>query len=132
MILRQCSQGHKIRIRGNNSPNATRTRTYKDGTQETITYPSRYKYFLEVDGVVISRSNSFETIQDKYLDECAKVHTNSHGEYKFSQKLINGVVTNKDEIPTMDNTKSEIQVFLDSRFIEYNSSDTKAELLARL
>ena len=132
MILRQCSQGHKIRIRGNNSPNATRTRTYKDGTQETVTYPSGYKYFLEVDGAVISRSNSFKTIQGKYLAECEKVHTDSHGEYKYSQKLINGVVTDKSEIPTMENTKSEIQAFLDSRFIDYKSDDTKSELLARL
>jgi len=130
MILRQCSQGHKIRIRGNNSPNATRTRTYRDGIQETITYPSGYKYFLEVDGQVITRSNSFETIQDKYLDECEKVHSESHGKYKYNQKLINGVVTDKSEIPTMGNTKAEITAFLDSRFIEYNSSDTKSELLS--
>jgi len=132
MILRQCSQGHKIRIRANNSPSATRTRTYKDGTVETITYPSSYKYFLEVAGDAIKRSNSWATIQGEYIKECAKVHSDDHGEYKLNQMLINGVVTDRAELPTMDNTKAEIQSFLDSRFVEYSNSDTKAELLAKI
>jgi|APSaa5957512622_1039677.scaffolds.fasta_scaffold137104_2 hypothetical protein len=132
MILRQCSQGHKIRIRANNSPSATRTRTYEDGTVETITYSSNYKYFLEVDGTVSSRSNSWKNIQAEYLKECAKVHSDSHGEFALNQKLINGVVTNVSELPTMDKKKTEIKTFLDSRFVAYGSSDTKAELIARL
>ncbi len=49
MTIRKCSQGHQIRLHRNTTLNAVRTKTYSDGTVETLTYPSSgYDYFVEV------------------------------------------------------------------------------------
>ena len=49
MIIRRCSQGHRVRLHRNTTPNAVRQKTYADGTVETLTYPSSgYDYFVEV------------------------------------------------------------------------------------
>ena len=40
MIIRRCSQGHRVRLHRNTTPNAVRQKTYADGTVETLTYPS--------------------------------------------------------------------------------------------
>ena len=65
MIIRKCSQGHRIRLHRNTTPNAVRTKTYADGTVETLTYPSGgYDYFVEVDGTVVKRSDSFKNIEN--------------------------------------------------------------------
>ena len=70
MIIRKCSQGHRIRLHRNTTPNAVRTKTYADGTVETLTYPSGgYDYFVEVDGEVVKRSDSFKNIYDSLLIE---------------------------------------------------------------
>ena len=55
MLIRKSSQGHYLRLYRNTTPGATRTKTYPDGTTETLTYPSRYKYFLVLDGEIIKR-----------------------------------------------------------------------------
>ena len=47
MIIRKCSQGHRVRIHRNTSPGVSRTKKYKNGTVETITYPSAYDYFID-------------------------------------------------------------------------------------
>ena len=52
MIVRRCSQGHRVRIHRNTTPGATRTKTYADGSTETLTYPSSYTYFVDVDGEI--------------------------------------------------------------------------------
>ena len=133
MIIRRCSQGHRIRIHKNTTPGATRTKTYSDGSTETQTYPSSYDYFVDVDGAVVKRSNSFKTIEEYYVDECEKEHSGGHGRLVIgTHKLINFVATSFDEIPTDSNTKTEIKGFFDIRGILYSSSDTKAELLARM
>ena len=67
MIVRRCSQGHRVRVHKNTTPGATRTKTYTDGSTETLAYPSSYDYFVDVDGEVAKKSNSFKAeIQDFY------------------------------------------------------------------
>ena len=133
MIIRRSSQGERIRIHRNTTPGVTRTKTYPDGSTETLTYPSSYTYFVEVDGEILKKSNSFKTIEEFYVDECAKKYDNGHGRLIIgTHKIINFIATSPNEIPTDSNTKDEIKTFLDSRDISYESSDTKAELLARI
>ncbi len=133
MIIRKSSQGHRIRLHRNTTPNAVRTKTYADGTVETLTYPSRYDYFVEVDGEVVKRSNSFETIEEHYVDECAKIYDNGHGRLIIgTHQLINGIATLQSEYPDESNTKAEIKAWYDMRSITYSNSETKAELLSRI
>ena len=133
MIIRKSSQGHRIRLHRNTTPNAVRTKTYADGTVETLTYPSRYDYFVEVDGEVVKRSDSFKTIEEHYVDECAKVYDNGHGRLVVgTHQLINGIATLQSEYPDESNTKAEIKAWYDMRSITYSNSETKAELLSRI
>ena len=46
--------------------------------------------------------------------------------------LINNVATSQSDYPTSSNTKSEIKSFFDMRNIEYDSKETKEELLFRI
>ena len=133
MILRRSSQGHRIRLHRNTSPGATRTKKYKDGTTETLAYPSSYKYFIDVDGEVVKKSNSFKTIEEHYVNECAKKYDNGHGRLVIGKHhLINNVATSQSDYPTSSNTKSEIKSFFDIRNIEYDSNETKEELLFKI
>ena len=133
MIVRRCSQGHRVRIHRNTTPGAKRTKTYADGSTETLTYPSSYTYFVDVDGEVVKRSNSFKTIEEYYVDECAKKHGDGHGRLIIGDHhVINGVATTQSDYPTDSNTKSEIKDFYDKRGISYGSSETKSELLSRI
>jgi len=134
MIIRKSSQGHRIRLHRNTTPNAVRTKTYANGTVETLTYPSsRYDYFVEVDGEVVKRSDSFETIEEHYVDECAKVYDNGHGRLTIgTHQLINGIATLQSEYPDESNTKAEIKAWYDMRSITYSDSETKEELLSRI
>ena len=99
MIIRKCSQGHRIRLHRNTTPNAVRTKTYADGTVETLTYPSSgYDYFVEVDGTVVKRSDSFKNIEEYYVDECEKVHSDSHGRLIVGKhQLLGGIATSQSE-----------------------------------
>ena len=133
MIVRRSSQGYRIRIHRNTTPGATRVKTYPDGTKETLTYPSSYTYFVDVDGEIVKKSNSFKVIEEFYVDECAKKYDNGHGRLIIGgHHVINGVATSQSDYPTMDNTKSQIQDFYDKRGISYGSSETKTELLSRI
>jgi hypothetical protein len=133
MIIRRCSQGHRVRLHRNTSPNATRVKTYRDGTQETLTYPSSYNYFVDVDGTVAKKTNSFKTAEEFYVAECAKKHGDGHGRLIAGKHhVINGIATTQTEYPTDSNTKAEIKDFYDSRDISYGSSETKSELLSRI
>ena len=130
MIIRRCSQGHRVRLHRNTTPNAVRQKTYADGTVETLTYPSsRYDYFVEVDGTVVRRSDSFETIEEYFVSKCADKHGDGHGRVLIGKHhIINGVATLQSEYPDSDNTKAEIKDFYDKRGISYGDSETKAEL----
>ena len=133
MIVRRCSQGHRVRLHRNTTPSATRVKTYPDGTKETLAYPSSYDYFVDVDGTVAKKSNSFKVAEEYYVSECAKKHSDGHGRLIIGgHHLINGVATSQSDYPTMDNTKAEIKDFYDKRGISYDSSETKSELLSRI
>ena len=133
MIVRRSSQGYRIRIHRNTTPGATRVKTYRDGTKETLTYPSSYTYFVDVDGEIVKKSNSFKVIEEFYVDECAKKYDNGHGRLIVGgHHIINGVATSQSDYPTDANTKAEIKDFYDKRGISYGSSETKTELLSRI
>ena len=133
MIIRRCSQGHRVRIHRNTTPGAIRTKTYPDGSTETLTYPSSYKYFIDVDGEIVKKTNSFKVAEEFYVSECAKKHGNGHGRLIIgTHHMINGVATTQSDYPTDSNTKSEIKDFYDKRNISYGSSETKSELLSRI
>ena len=134
MIIRRCSQGHRVRLHRNTTPNAVRQKTYADGTVETLTYPSSgYDYFVEVDGTVVRRSDSFANIENYFVDECEKKHGDGHGRVIIGKHhLVNGVATSQEDYPTDANTKAEIKDFYDKRGISYSSSETKDELLSRI
>ena len=133
MIVRRCSQGHRVRIHRNTSPGATRTKTYSDGSTETLTYPSSYDYFVDVDGTVAKKTNSFKVAEEFYVAECAKKHGDGHGRLIVGgHHVINGVATLQSEYPTDSNTKSEIKDFYDNRGVVYGGSETKSELLSRI
>ena len=131
MIIRRCSQGHRVRLHRNTTPNAVRQKTYADGTVETLTYPSSgYDYFVEVDGSVVKRSDNFNTIETYFVSKCADKHDDGHGRLIIgTHKLVNGVATSFSEIPTSSNTVAEIKTFLSARDISYKSSDSKTTLL---
>ena len=131
MIIRRCSQGHRVRLHRNTTPNAVRQKTYADGTVETLTYPSSaYDYFVEVDGSVVRRSDNFNTIETYFVSKCADKHDDGHGRVLIGKhKLVNGVATLFSEIPTSSNTVAEIKTFLSARGISYKNSDSKTTLL---
>ena len=133
MIVRRCSQGHRVRIHKNTTPGATRTKTYADGSTEPLAYPSSYTYFVDVDGDIEKRSNSFKTIEEFYVSECKKKHGDGHGRLLVGKhNLVNGVATTQAEYPTSSNTKTQIKDFYDKRGIVYKNSETKNELLSRI
>ena len=133
MIVRRCSQGHRVRIHRNTTPGAQRTKTYADGSTETLTYPSAYDYFVDVDGSIEKKSNSFKVVEEFYVAECAKKHGDGHGRLIVGgHHIINGVATTQSDYPTDSNTKTEIKDFYDKRGISYSSSETKSELLSRI
>ena len=133
MIVRRCSQGHRVRLHRNTTPGATRVKTYPDGTKETLAYPSSYDYFVDVDGTVAKKSNSFKVAEEYYVSECAKKHGDGHGRLIVGgHHIINGVATSQSDYPTDANTKAEIKDFYDKRNISYGSSETKSELLSRI
>ena len=133
MIVRRCSQGHRVRIHRNNTPGATRTKTYADGSTETLTYPSSYDYFVDVDGTVAKKTNSFKVAEEYFVAECAKKHGDGHGRMIVGDHhIINGVATTQADYPTDSNTKAEIKDFYDKRGVVYGGSETKAQLLSRI
>ena len=69
MIIRKCSQGHRVRIHRNTTPGVTRTKKYTNGSEETIVYPSSYDYFIDVDGSVVKKTNSFKVAEETYTSE---------------------------------------------------------------
>ena len=133
MIIRRCSQGHRIRIHRNATPGVTRIKKYRDGSTETLTYPSSYNYFVDVDGSVEKKTNSFKTAEEFYDAECSKKHSDTHGRLIIGKtKLINGVATVKADYPSASDDKDTIKEFLSVRNIEYLDNDTKDALLAKV
>ena len=130
MIVRKCSQGHNIRLHRNSTPGASRTKKYRDGTTETLTYPSAKNYFVVVDSEISKQTDSFKVAEEFYHTECGKKHSNRHGRLVIGKtKLINCVATVKEDYPSSDDTKDTIKSFLDLRSVEYSTKDTKDKLL---
>jgi hypothetical protein len=78
----------------------------------------------------------YETPKTK-REEVNKTDNEGNIIYQTEQKLINEAVEGQDAIewnekPTQDNTKIEIQTWLDNNNIEWQSADTKQELLDRI
>ena len=133
MIIRKCSQGHNIRLHRNSTPGTSRTKKYRDGTTETLTYPSAKNYFVVVDGEISKQTDSFKVAEEYYVSECAKKHSDGHGRLIIgTHNLVNGVATTQEEYPTDSNTKTQIKDFYDKRGISYSSSESKSELLSRI
>ena len=133
MIIRRCSQGHRVRVHRNTTPGVTRVKTYPDDSVETLTYPSSSTYFVDVDGTVAKESDSFETVEEFYVSECAKKHGDGHGRLLVGKHhIINGVATLQSDYPSSSNTKNEIKDFYNKRGVSYDGSETKAELLSRI
>ena len=133
MIIRRCSQGHRVRVHRNTTPGATRVKTYSDDSVETLTYPSSYKYFVDVDGTVAKKSDSLKVVEDFYVAECAKKHGDGHGRLLVGKHhIINGVATLQSDYPSSSNTKNEIKDFYDKRGVVYSNSDTKSVLLEKI
>ena len=133
MIIRRCSQGHRVRVHRNTTPGVTRVKTYPDESVETLTYPSSYTYFVDVDGEVAKKSNSFRVIEEFYVAECAKKHGDGHGRLLVGKHhIINGVATLQSDYPSDSNTKNEIKDFYDKRSVSYGGSESKSELLSRI
>ena len=134
MIIRRSSQGYNIKLYKNTTPNAVRTRTFSDGSKETTTYPtSGYEYFVEVDGEVVKRSNTFKNAEIYYVEECAKKYDNGHGRLIAGKHhIVNNVATSQSDYPTDSNTIAEIKKFYDIRGISYSSNESKSELLSRI
>ena len=133
MIIRRCSQGHRVRVHRNTTPGVTRVKTYPDDSVETLTYPSSSTYFVDVDGTVAKKSNSLKVVEDFYVAECAKKHGDGHGRLLIGKHhLLNGVATLQSDYPTDSNTKNEIKDFYDKRGVSYGGSESKSELLSRI
>ena len=133
MIVRRCSQGYRVRIFKNTTPSLTRTRKYSDGSTETLTYPSSHSYFVEVDGDILKKTNSFKVAEEYYNDECAKKHDDPHGRMLIGgHHLISGIATAQSDYPTSGNTKSEVQAFYDMRNVDYSTGASKAVLLSKI
>ena len=93
MLIRKSSQGHDLKLYRNTTPSSTRTKKYPDGTTETLTYPSRYKYFLTFNGEVIKRSDSWDTIEQAYVDKCEDEHGGGTGRMLIGKhELVNNVI----------------------------------------
>ena len=132
MIVRKCSQGHKVKIYRNTTPGVRRVKTYTDGTVETIEYPDSKAYFVSVDGSSILSTDSLEDAENRYTEECEKKHPDKpvHGRLNMGKhKSINHVATQLSDYPTSSNTVAEIKFFLDVRDVQYKSTITKSELL---
>ena len=94
MIVRRCAQDYDVVIHLNNTPGMTKTVALSDGSTATLTYPTSKKYFLFVDGEIVKRSDSFETIENEYVSEVAKKTDKGHGRIDLvKHKLVNNVVT---------------------------------------
>ena len=96
MIVRRCGHNYDIVIHMNNKPGMTKTVALSDGSKATLIYPSAKKYFLWVDGKIVKRSDSFETIETEYVNEVAKKTSKGHGRIDLvKHKLVNNIVIDR-------------------------------------
>ena len=90
MIIRKCAQGHDVVVHLNNKNGTTKKVTLANGTHTSITYPNSKKYFLWVDGEIVTKSDSFKTVEEEYVKECSKKHSGGLGRIDIvKHKIIN-------------------------------------------
>ena len=93
MIVRRCAQDHDVVIHKNTKPNMVKKVQMADKSEVSITYPNSKDYFVLVDGVIEKRTDSFQTAEEFYLDECEKKHNNINGRIDLVRhKLVNNKV----------------------------------------
>ena len=93
MLISKSSQGYNLQLYINTTPGAVRTRTFKDGTTETLTYPSSKKYFLVFNKEVIQRSDNCNTIEQAYVDKCDSEHGGGLGRMIIGKhQIVNNVI----------------------------------------
>lgn len=93
MIVRKCAHNYDVTIHLNNKKGLIKKIKKVDGSLVTITYPQSKKYFLWVDGEIIKKSDSFETIEKEYVKEVAKKTSNGNGRIDLvKHKLIDNKV----------------------------------------
>jgi len=96
MIVRRCAQGHDVVIHKNTKPNMVKKVQMADESVVSITYPNSKDYFVLVDGVIEKRTDSFQTAEEFYLDECEKKHNQTNGRINLVQhKLVNNKVVDR-------------------------------------
>ncbi len=68
-----------------------------DGTIITLTYPSTKDYFLRNGENIIKKSDSFLTIEQEYVKECAKLKdSDDHGRIDIvKHKLVDNKVVDR-------------------------------------
>jgi len=94
MIVRRCAKDHDVVIHKNNHPSMVKTLKKSDGSTMTLTYPNTKKYFLWVDGEIVKHTDSFKTVEEEFVKECAKKHPDGHGRIDIvKHKLINNKVS---------------------------------------
>ncbi len=96
MIVRRCAQGHDVVIHKNTKPNMVKKVQMADESVVSITYPNSKDYFVLVDGVIEKRTDSFQTAEEFYLDECEKKHNQTNGRIDLvKHKLIQNIVVDR-------------------------------------
>tara|TARA_R100001443_G_scaffold22495_3_gene34759 strand:+ start:1020 stop:1310 length:291 start_codon:yes stop_codon:yes gene_type:complete len=94
MLIRKSSQGHDLKLYRNTTPGAVRTKKFKDGTEETLTYPTSKTYFLVFNGNIIQRSDNWNTIEQAYVDKCDDEHGGGKGRMVIGKhKLVDAIIT---------------------------------------
>ena len=96
MIVRRCAKDHDVVIHKNNHPSMVKTLKKSDGSTMTLTYPNTKKYFLWVDGEIVKHTDSFKTVEEEFVKECAKKHDGGHGRINIvKHKIVNNMVSDK-------------------------------------
>ena len=93
MIIR-CAYDHDVVIHLNKNKGITKKVKLADGTFITLTYPTDKNYFLRVGDTITMKSDSFKTIEEEYVKECASLQdSDDHGRINIvKHKLINNKV----------------------------------------
>ena len=79
MIIRS-AYDHDVVIHLNRKKGLIKKVKLANGTFTTLTYPTTKKYFLRVGENITMKSDSFKTIEEQYVKECAKLQdSDDHG-----------------------------------------------------
>ena len=96
MIVRYAYDNDVV-IHLNNKKGIIKKVKLADRTLITLTYPSTKKYFLRSDDAIIKKSDSFKTIEEAYVKECANLKDSDDcGRIDIvKHKIVNNKVVNR-------------------------------------